>query len=150
MAKFVITGLPRSRTAWFAAYLTNGDTFCHHEAIFHGKSMDLEGYANVGNSDSGYVLRPQWATEQDDHRIVVIHRDIDEVRASLAAVGVFDAWDLLLDCASKLDDLKGMHMNFGQVDEKLEDICNFIGVPYDHDRAELFKTLHIEPMDFTA
>lgn len=150
MAKFVITGLPRSRTAWFAAYLTNGDTFCHHEAIFHNKSMDLEGYANVGNSDSGYVLRPEWGPEQDTHRIVVIHRDIDEVRTSLAAVGIFDARELLLDCDDKLDELKGFHVHFNHINDKLEDICNFIQVPYDRDRAELFKTLHIEPVDFTA
>lgn len=150
MGKFVITGLPRSRTAWFSAYLSTGDTFCHHEAIYHNLPMDLEGYANVGNSDSGYVLRPQWGEEQDEHKIVVIHRDIDEVRASLAAVGVFDARELLLDCSDKLEDLHGMHMNFNQVNDKLEDIHNYIGVPYDPDRAKLFKTLHIEPMEFTA
>ncbi len=150
MAKFVITGLPRSRTAWFAAYLTHGDTFCHHEAIFHNKSMDLEGYANVGDSDSGYVLRPEWGPEQGNHRIVVIHRDIDEVRASLAAVGIFDARSLLLDCDDKLDELKGFHVNFNHINDKLEDICHYIKVPYDRDRAELFKTLHIEPVDFTS
>lgn len=30
---FLIVGLPRSRTAWLAAFLTDGDTVCHHELI---------------------------------------------------------------------------------------------------------------------
>ena len=31
--KFIVTGLPRSRSAWIAAFLTDGPVFCHHELI---------------------------------------------------------------------------------------------------------------------
>src|SRR5580700_9385789 len=30
---FIIMGLPRSRTAWLAAFLTDGDVHCHHELM---------------------------------------------------------------------------------------------------------------------
>src|SRR5581483_3193569 len=30
---FLIVGLPRSRTAWLAAFLTGGEVHCHHELL---------------------------------------------------------------------------------------------------------------------
>lgn len=149
MGKFVITGLPRSRTSWFAAYLTHGDTFCHHEAIYHKKEMNLPEYQNVGNSDSGYPLSPEWAEALGEHKIVVIHRDLDEVANNLEIVGVDDVRPILEEIHYNMDRLYGLHVKFENINEHLEAIHKHIGVPYDQDRAELFTSLDIQPMEFS-
>jgi hypothetical protein len=149
MAKFVITGMPRSRTSWFAAYLTHGDTFCHHEAIHFNKSMDMPGYKNVGNSDSGYPLNEAWAKELGNHKIVIVHRDIDEVVESLSYVGIHDVRPLLEEIHRNMDKLTGLHVKFENVNEHLPDICEYLEVPYDEQRAMLFSALNIEPVQFT-
>ena len=33
MSNFFITGLPRSRTAWFSTFFTGNNSFCYHEII---------------------------------------------------------------------------------------------------------------------
>lgn len=62
---FLVMGLPRSRTAWLANFLTFGGMFCHHDGISKCASdRDLSNLfrraaqhaAFVGNSDSGQVL----------------------------------------------------------------------------------------------
>lgn len=40
MKTFFVTGLPRSRTAWLSALLTNGDSFCFHEVLGQVQDMD--------------------------------------------------------------------------------------------------------------
>jgi hypothetical protein len=149
MGKFVITGLPRSRTSWFAAYLTHGDTFCHHEAIHFGKPMFMPGYTHIGNADSGYPMHPKWAEELGDHKVVVIHRDIDEVVASLAYVGVHDVRPVLNEIYHNMDRLDGLHVAFEHINSHLPEIHEYIEVPYDEERAKLFLAMNIEPVNFT-
>lgn len=63
--RFVITGYPRSRTAWLANLFTYGTCFCLHDGLQHGAnfwdvveaSADCtSGVRHVGNSDSGIAL----------------------------------------------------------------------------------------------
>lgn len=86
----LVTGLPRSRTAWLANLLTYGPSFCHHDAIRLGvsaasltklfESTDAE---YVGDSDSGLLAIPY---EVDYHfpqaKWVTVHRDLDQAAAS--------------------------------------------------------------------
>ena len=60
--RFLITGLPRSRTAWLANFLTFGQAFCFHDGLQHCREIgDLEnlfwnaGAEVVGDSDSGLL-----------------------------------------------------------------------------------------------
>lgn len=60
MSSFLITGLPRSRTAWLSCLFTHGRVYCHHDAT--GKfpevsslAADLMGPGFRGASDSGII-----------------------------------------------------------------------------------------------
>lgn len=80
---FFVTGLPRSRTAWLAAWLSTGRATCYHDLL---KTLELPalveklkgGYAR-GDSDSGLL----WYWEElnqavPDARWVLIERSSPE------------------------------------------------------------------------
>lgn len=60
---YFLTGLPRSRTAWLANFMTFGNSFCHHDGLLSGYSAgglrklfsETEDAEFVGDSDSGLV-----------------------------------------------------------------------------------------------
>jgi len=140
MSKFVITGLPRSRTAWFAAYLTCGDVMCYHEAIPNNNQLS----ANTGTADCGYALCPDWVESIGRHKLVIIHRDCKEVAESMARIGLPDTTGYLPDLDRKLQKLNGLHVDFEDIDMRLEEIHNYLDLPYDKKRAELFSGMNIQ------
>ncbi len=83
---FLVTGLPRSRTAWFAEFLPD----CVHEPI-----VDFDEIADIrktyevykGISDSGLGFWLDWILREVKPRTLIIERDIGEVEASLMAMG---------------------------------------------------------------
>jgi len=142
--KFVITGLPRSRTAWFAAYLTQGDVLCYHEAFYN--NLPLEGAPYVGTADCGYALK-DWGI--GEHKLVVIHREPESVASSMRAIGLEDRFGYLPVLAEKLYKLDGLHVDFNEINERLEEIHDYLGLPgYDKKRAELFSTMNIQSMEW--
>lgn len=93
--KFLITGLPRSRTAWMAlAANTAPNTFCYHEPLWYLPNYDAlkalwqsDSNEHVGIADHalGFQLGP--ILRDIRPRTVIIQRDADDVIASL---GQFD------------------------------------------------------------
>lgn len=89
---FFVTGLPRSRTAWLANFLTCGESFCFHEAIRDADSLDdlkkmlsNSKYRYTGSSDSSLPLFADKVLKIfPDSRLVVIERDSNEVLNSLS------------------------------------------------------------------
>ena len=145
MKPVVITGLPRSRTAWFSAYLTQGHVLCYHEAAKDKLSLQpVVKYTHIGDSSSGYVLTPEWVEEQPEHNIVVIHRPIDDVIESLAYLGVHDVRSHLQDMNDKLNALKALHVPWSRIDEMLPEIHEHIGVEYEPRRAAMFTNYNIQ------
>ncbi len=85
-------GLPRSRTAWLAKFLTHGEWICGHEEIRHCRSLDdvkaWFSQGKVGTCET--AAAPYWRLLQrlaPDTRIVVVRRPVAEVVESLAAFG---------------------------------------------------------------
>ena len=143
MSRFVITGLPRSRTAWFSAYLTSGDVFCHHEAI--PKNISLTGYPYVGTADCGYILCPDWVNSIGEHKLIIIHRDVNEVMASMKKIGLEDEIGYLPMLAEKLYKLDGFHIEFNEINKALPQIHKYLGIPdYNEERALLFIDMNIQ------
>lgn len=91
MRPFLITGLPRSRTAWMALLTSTAPrTICHHEPSADTQSFeDLvalwrePGFDRVGMSDSTLGFQLERITKEIDPRILVIERPIAEVRGSM-------------------------------------------------------------------
>jgi len=148
MDKFIITGFPRSRTAWMAAFLSTGRTQCYHEGLFWQRSLsakDNEGYDHVGNSDSGLACMPDLIPQ--GAKVVIIHRRRDEVERSLVNCGEFEDFTHVLDLSEDwMTCIDGaFHVAYVELDSEMEAICEFLGVPYDADRHREYMGKHIDP-----
>jgi len=95
--RFFITGLPRSRTAWMASFMTAGKAVCLHEprnwehlwlenAYFPVNGKTPGKISHIGISDSGLGFQLQNIIDTYAPRVLIIDRPIDEVEASLAAL----------------------------------------------------------------
>jgi hypothetical protein len=92
---FLITGLPRSRTAWMAVAALNDQSICWHEPLAWLKqwegALDLwrsSAHRYVGISDSALGFHLPEIIARASPRVLVIERDIAEVKASGAALGI--------------------------------------------------------------
>lgn len=93
-SKFVVTGLPRSRTAWMAAFLSTGETLCLHEPSYRMMSiedlneiLDTNFYKHIGVSESGLGFFAPWILENLQCRMLVIERDFGDVERSMRKFG---------------------------------------------------------------
>lgn len=90
MKTFLITGYPRSRTAWLSNFLTYGPSFCFHEP---GTQKSVESFPKffgqvgtefVGVSEARAVIYfPRYMELFPDTKVVVIRRNKDDVIKSL-------------------------------------------------------------------
>ncbi len=160
MSNFFITGLPRSRTAWFSTFFTGNNSFCYHEIIRVSDGFDdaIQKLLNrkemyVGNSDSSL---PIWIDKIDhvltDSPIVIIERDVDEVTNSL--INVFGKHDYTKTLDLTLEGLEIIKKKYNYItidynklnkQAYLEMIWNFCtpNIPFDKDKFETLKTINV-------
>jgi hypothetical protein len=85
--RFVVVGLPRSRTSWLANLFTYGSCYCMHDGLgrldcFSEMEAKLPSHIkHLGNSDSGYTLRN---CHPGNVKVVAVFRDSMAARASFA------------------------------------------------------------------
>ena len=81
MDAFLVFGMPRSRTAWVANFLTTDRSLCLHEGLVDGKGNALSlhhrmarlDYPVVGNADTGMIhQRAELQRVFPDARLVVL------------------------------------------------------------------------------
>lgn len=150
---FFITGLPRSRTSWFASFMSSGDVFCHHEALNGCKSkeefyqkLNLP-YRIVGNSDCGLAYTD---FQKLNAPTLIIHRDKEEVVESLVKAGICDrsVINVLTDLELRLFDLNGLHVPFNEIDSRIREIYHYLTGEFpDENRIRLFSNMRIQPID---
>lgn len=164
---FFVTGLPRSRTAWLANFLTAQGALCMHEGLLHGVDMALRWLIRGGApgrrglSDSILPLYwPQISKPFGDCRLVIVERDPAE------------CWISLLDYLEKHEvqvhrptleerfvliksHLTDMKMFSPHIVVRFEDLGNLgvlsdiwehclPGLPFDADRAALLQRLNVQ------
>ena len=149
---FFVIGLPRSRTAWLANFLTQ-DRLCFHEGL--NGCHSIEQYqaklgTNHGDSSTGLMLL-EMNTLFPDSPKVIIEGDIEKsINFAYKTYGYYDPkyFDFLQD---RMDEIKGLRVPLEEIDDNLETIWDYlIGTPFNEDRAELLKKMRIEmkdPMD---
>ena len=143
---FFILGLPRSRTAWLANFLTYDDLFCYHEGIDGCSSM--EEYKNKigddGDSCTGLVML-DIDRYFPDAKKVIIDTSIDKaVQFGKDAYGV-DMTDIMTQAKNKLDNTDGLHIDLNQIDDRLCDIWEYVtDKPFNEKRAKLLKKLNVQ------
>jgi len=83
---YIITGLPRSRTAWFSGLLSTGRSICFHEPKsqfgswdnFYDYTQALD-YDFIGISDSSLSIDPDFKLEKfGNAKMVIILRNADD------------------------------------------------------------------------
>lgn len=107
MNTFAVLGTPRSRTAWFAKFLSYGDYVCEHEPSRHWSGPnDIREFfrPGLGASDSMLTLRWRDVIAIPDIRIVIVVRPLQEVIDSAKGVGL-DGRVVLLRIAAAIVDL---------------------------------------------
>jgi len=140
--RFLITGLPRSRTAWFAAYFSQGDTLCYHEASFFDYDMQVP-FTHLGNAEAGVSVK--WLNEFDPQKIVVVHRDLDEIERSLKKIEV-PVDRVFLEALEKGNSaLKGLHVAYDDITKSIKGIHDWLELPgYSSERAFIMNDMNIQ------
>ena len=95
-APYLITGLPRSRTAWLSVAATNDHSICFHEPTawldrwqdVFDKVWGAHWHRYVGISDSALGFHLPQIIERCAPRVLIVERDIQEVEASLRDLGL--------------------------------------------------------------
>lgn len=83
-------------------------------------------------------------------KTVIIERPLDDVLQSLHEIEIPVPREVLEDMQSRLSKLKGMRVEFDNLDRQLPDICDYIGVPYKREKHDLFRSLVVVTTDFTT
>ena len=156
---YLITGLPRSRTAWMAAAATiEGRSLCHHEplrwldrwddlftVIWNGRTP-LE---YLGVSDHGYGFFLPEIMDRRAPRTLIIERPIHEVEESLRGIGL-DGGNF---CSLLAKSLAYQHPRIRRVAyadlENTGIVCNLLewlmpGLPIDRGRIERMQGENIQ------
>jgi len=121
---FIITGLPRSRTAWLAAVATTQPgAICHHEPsaawghwtpVFDLWEQSKYLYTGVSDSVMGFHLGEVFEA-YPDVPVLIVERDIDEVQVSLSNLGGLAATNYCALLQSALEPFR-CHQNVARVD----------------------------------
>lgn len=137
-----------------AAYLSGGDVLCHHELMKFCKTKS-EFYRafehptlRVGNSDSG-LPETDFQLVFPDSPTVIIERPLNEVYQSLHDIDIPVPKEYLEDMEVRLAGLQGMRVDFENLDRQLPDVCDFLGVPYNRPKHDVFRSLVVVTVDFT-
>lgn len=165
-APFIIMSLPRSRTAWLAAFLTDGDVTCHHELLRVCESP--EEYPDkflqtktpiIGDADPSMVLFYEGLRDKlPPHKVVFINRDPvaaeQSHRAMLEKTGHkeaqgIDAWlkvEIAFNAVKRLVP-DAMTFQFEDLDDekKVQQLAEYCtGLPFNRERYRQFNELNIE------
>ena len=143
-------GLPRSRTAWLAAFMNTENIFCYHELVGSCTSLEevksklqLPKYKAIGFSDTcGHLIHEEFTCPK-----VIIHRNIEEVNTSLQKLyGTETSFLPLLEIeASRLQKVQGLHIDFEEIDSSLKQIQEYCtDIPFDKNRASLLTSMNIQ------
>lgn len=150
MGNFLVLGLPRSRTAWLANFLTYGDITCSHEGL--NGCTTLPEYVskftlNSGDSNTGLMLfdfEPYFS----DAKIIIIDNAIDGAVSFSKKYYQHDPTDLLIKAKKRLSEIDGLHIPFGDIDRNLQTIWDYVsGYQFNEKRAKTLTNFEIQIRD---
>lgn len=130
---FIISGMPRARTAWLANFMTYGGVLCEHEMLSKFKTpeecaeymrqMVEDGVVGaIGMSDSGAVLfQDALKAALPEARWVIIRRSVDECQKSFKnehGIAV-DLWAHKRKVDDAIMNLSPLVVDFNDIDSSL-------------------------------
>ncbi len=141
---FFVTGLPRSRTAWFSEFLPN----CYHECMEGCYThADYLHKLVAGDSSSMLAFFPI-RRYFPDAPLLIIERDLGDVIESLDKIDLFNADVLLMleESERRLNEMSGLRMDFHDIDLR-EAWGHLIGDGFDEDRTRVFDMKNIQKVN---
>ena len=147
MSLFYITGVPRSRTAWFAAFMTASGFPCLHEGVIGCRTLAeyKSKIEHISDSTTGLGILEKY---YDRPTLAITGRS--DRAATFAGCDV----EYMKELERAQINLAQLTVPFDQIDARIEEIFLFLtGQPINLDIYSLFKTLtitsHVE-FDYVA
>jgi hypothetical protein len=163
---FFIVGLPRSRTAWLAAFLTDGDVTCHHELCrWCDKPQDYLNALSASRTpvvgDSSPLMALTYAGLRADlpkgHKVIFILRDPKDARralkAELEAHGLEahngdEGWTKYSDAFQAMRDMcpDAMSFSYEKLNEEavMRELAEYAtGLPFNAQRWKIYDEMKI-------
>lgn len=141
----MVIAAPRSGTTWAANWLTTDTTLCLHDPLWTRHYSELDAIPTskaLGIACTGIALFPDWLN-QHPARKVILHRPLNEVDASLAAIGLPPcgvAW------RGVLERIKGAHVDWRNLWKRPQEIYEFLlRRPFDAERFEQLRQMRVQP-----
>jgi len=143
--KFVVCGLPRSRTAWLANFLTYDGLYCHHEGLNGCRNLN-EYYDKIG--DDGDATTIPHLLDLPDCKKVIIDRDVNRA-VQFTEVNYGPANRIYFDSLKDfLSQMEGLHIPFEKIDSSLREIWEYVtDIPFDEKRANMLIRLNVQEHD---
>lgn len=143
MVQFMVLAAPRSGTSWAAAWLTTDNVLCVHEPLTRLVKERLDELKSVktkkiGVACTALALWPAWVNSHPARK-VILHRDPEEVRASMARLGIDGDYDF-----ESLQEIKGLHLQWTELFSAPELITSWLGLPFDAERHAELKRMNIQ------
>ena len=143
--EFMILAAPRSGTTWAANWLTTDATLCLHDPLLKWTKeelLDLQSPKRVGIACTGLALFPEWVNAHPARK-VILHRPLQEVDASLQAIG-------MTSCSQQwegvLDRIEGVHLKWTEMFTRPQWIYEYLlDVPFDPERWALLREINVQP-----
>jgi hypothetical protein len=144
--KYLVTGLPRSRTLWMSKFLPN----CMHEVAHDLDSLDeLDRIDTDGISDSGLGFHLAWILENLKVPVLIINRDIKDVEQSILDLNLgypaSNICDVLLEklTAQKNHPLV-LWVDFDEIDTRMQEICAHLKVHYIEEKHQQMRVIEMQ------
>jgi len=150
-SNFFVIGLPRSRTAWLANFLTYGDHFCFHEGLngCHSISEYKQKIAGCGDSGTGLMMFDMNTLFPDSPVVIIESNPGRSIDFMLKTYGAYEP-SLIYELWQKLDKIEGLRIRFEDINDRLEEIwTHLIGDGFDKRRADMLIKLNIQMVDPT-
>jgi hypothetical protein len=138
---YFVIALPRSRTAWLSVFLD-----CYHEG-FNNCNTFKEYKNKIKNSGdcSTSLLLFDMKKLFPNSRVVIIHNTIDSAVDFYREIYRKDTTDLLRLMKKRLFSLDGLHIEFDDIDNRLEEIWKYLkDEPFDKARTDRLKLLNVK------
>lgn len=140
MIEFMLLAAPRSGTAWAANWLTTDASLCLHEPLYDYTHAQLD--ARPGTKQLGIACTLSALLDVNRHpaRKVILHRDTEEIRTSMAILGIPGDYDF-----TALDNIEGRHVHWSALFEEPAPIYEYLlEYPFDAERHQLLRGLNIQ------
>lgn len=145
--RFMVLSAPRSASTWVANWLTTERTLCLHDPILeHAPEAldDIKCDRALGLACTGLGLLPAFVNDHQARKVVV-HRDFDEVNASLESIGLTRLGPQWNDAFRSI---VGMHVYYEDLFRPAaaryiyEHLTGFL---FDAERHANLVAMHVEP-----